>query len=375
MNPMIRSSAIYGALLSLALAGAWVRYTAEPALELDGKVLLLQGTEDELTEVIWTSEGKDKAVITRKTDARGDYYEVVYTRWTEKKAPKVTPTETPAGPTTDPVGPEAPGTDPATPADPNKPPEAADPAKPPEPAPIIEESVQTFKAGEEGAKLATSVSPMLAIRKLEGVDAEKLATTGLDAPKEFLEISRKGKTVKLEVGGEVYGTRDRYVKNSATGEIYLVDDELLRPLKYARTRLPDRAVFGIEAKKITKAVLSASGTSRVLSQKNAQDAEKSTWVREDRPTEADEQLQTWMEKILKLKNTGYAEKDDATEGLVLAFTLQIEDEKGVKETLEVFKDAEGKQWWARSEFTRGWVKMLKGPTADLSDDVATLVGG
>lgn len=376
MSRMKMSAAIYGGLLAVLLGGAWVNYTAEPALELDGKVILLQGEEAELEQLTWLSKNKDQAVMVKKSDAAGDYWQVTYTKWTEKKAPKVEPppTEQPAPSAAEaPVGP-SPDAPPAPAGE--APPPAADAATPPaEPAPepTYEESVQVYKAGEEAGKLAKSLSPMLAIRKLTTLDAEKMETTGLDAPEEFLEITRKGKTIKLEVGGEVYGTRDRYVRDTSTQEVFLVDDELLRPLKYARTRLPDRTLWSIAPQDITKVAITGKDATVEVIQKNAQDVEKAAWVRADKPEELDEQLKTWMDKALKLKSTSYAEADDTFDGLELKFSMLITDKKGKTETFEVHAKADGTgDWWGKSEHTRGWVKLLKGPTSSLHEDVANL---
>lgn len=365
MNRMTLSAAVYGGLLALLSAGAWAKYTAAPALELDGKVVLLQGEEAELESITWLADKKDKAVIVKKTDAAGEYWEVTYTKWTEKKAPAAPPTENPA-PTE------------GAPAGPSPTPEAA-PAPTAAPAadaePTYEESTQVWKAGEEAGKLAKSLSPLLAIRKLE-LTPDKLETTGLDKVEEFLEISRKGKTIKLEVGGEVYGTRDRYVRDTSTQEVFLVDDELLRPLKYARTRLPDRTLWSLDPQKVSKVTIGGGTGSLEVLHKNAQDIEKAAWVRASAPEATDEQLKTWMDKALKLKSTAYAEATDTFDGLELKFSLRLEDEKGKAETLQVFSTPDGKgDWWAKSEHTRGYVKLLKGPTSSLHEDVAGLIGG
>ena len=371
MNRMNLSAAIYGGVLVVLLGGAWAKYTAEPALELDGKVILLQGTEEELEGLSWLSDKKDQAVMVKKTDAAGEYWEVTYTKWTEKKAPKTEPlpSEQPAPSEAEaPVGPSA--TPDAAPAEGAPPPE---PAPEPEPEPTYDESTQVYKAGTEAEKLVKSLSPMLAIRKLTALDAEKMETTGLDAPKEFLEITRKGKTIKLEVGGEVYGTRDRYVRDTSTQEVFLVDDELLRPLKYARTRLPDRTLWSVAPQDITKVAITGKDSTVEIAQKNAQDVEKAAWVRADKPDEPNEQLKTWMDKALKLKSTSYADTDDTFDDLELKFSMIITDKKGKIETFEVHAKPDGTgDWWGKSEHTRGWVKLLKGPTSSLHEDVANI---
>jgi hypothetical protein len=369
MNAMMRSAAIYGSVLVVLLGASWADYTAEPELELDGKVLLVPGELDGLTKVTWSSRNRDEAIIERKEDGVGTYYDVQYTRWTEVKKPEPLKPPEPdeaEGPKT-PDEAAADGAD--TPDSPEEPPE-------PEPEPEYESKETAFKAGVKGDELFTSLSPMLALRKLGDMSPEKMETTGLDDPKDALILERSGKTTKLEVGGEVYGTRDRYVRDPATGEVYLVDDELLRPLRYARTRLPDRTLWSFDAPKIKKITIgSPDGSVEVLHQ-NPQDAEKATWVRADTPEEADEQLETWMAKAMRMKSSAYADADDEIDGIELLFSLTIEDESGKIQTLEVLRkpDDDKANYWGRSEHTRGTVKLLRGQTRALADDLSAIIG-
>jgi len=80
-----------------------------------------------------------------------------------------------------------------------------------------------------------------------------------------------------------------------------------------------------------------------------------------------------MEKALKLKGTSYSKPDDDLSDLSLRFTLTYKDEAGQEETLSVFQVGEEGDWWGTSEHTRGHVKMLRGPTKALAQDVSDLV--
>ena len=368
MNGMMRSSAIYGSVLLALLGASWMNYTAEPELELDGKVVLVAGEVDDLTKVTWSSRNKDEAIVERKEDALGTYYDVQYTRWTEVKTP-----EPPKPP--EPAAPEGPKTPEEAAAEPDAP-DAPEAPHEPEPEPEYEASVSTFKSGDKGDALFKSLAPLLALRKLDDISDEKLETTGLNDPQDALVLERKGKTIRLDVGGEVYGTRDRYVRDPESGDVYLVDDEVLRPLRYARTRLPDRTLWSFETKRIGSVTIGSPAGSIDILQKNAEDPERATWVRQDAPEEADPQLKTWMDKAFRLKSTSYASEDDDTDGIELLFSLTFTDDKGNSQTLEVLqKPGDDKaDYWGRSEHTRGLVKLLRGQTRQLADDVGAVVG-
>lgn len=372
MNTMMRSSAIYGGLLTALLAASWLDYTAEPALELDGKVVLVSGEVEDLTKVTWKSENNDEAVIERQEDALGTFYDVKYTRWTEVKTPEPPTPPEPDIPEEDGAADGA-----ADDAEGDAKAESDDAAPVVEPEPEYDVSVSHFKSGDKGTELFESLAPLLALRKLDDMSDEKLETTGLNDPKDSLTLERKGKTIRLEVGGEVYGTRDRYVRDPESGEVYLVDDEVLRPLRYARTRLPDRSLWSYETKRITAITIGSPEGSLDVVQKNAEDPEKATWVRASAPDEVDAQLKTWMDKALRMKSTAYATEDEDIDGIELLFSLTFTDDKGQTQTLEVLRkpDDEKADYWGRSEHTRGMVKLLRGQTRQLVDDIGAIVGG
>ena len=48
---MKRAAVTSGVLLFLALGGAWVEWTSEEPVDLEGKVVLLQGEADAITAV------------------------------------------------------------------------------------------------------------------------------------------------------------------------------------------------------------------------------------------------------------------------------------------------------------------------------------
>ncbi|RME26571.1 MAG: DUF4340 domain-containing protein [Deltaproteobacteria bacterium] len=339
----MRQVIIYGLLLALALGGAWYQYTAEPGADADDAVVLVQGKPDDIERVYW--EGEDSRVtLTRKHDDHGDYLWVEYVKVQERPV---------AGPT--PLDPDAEGEDAAAPTE-------------------KVEKKTIFKASDKGDELLGKLAPMHAIRKLDQVDAEKLQVIGLDDPKEKLVITRDGKDVVIEIGGEAYGTKDRYVRLVDTGDIYLVDDQLLKSLQYARTRLVDRSLWSIDRPDIASIEISADGRSVRVDQKNPDDPQAATWVYADTQEPA-EQITTWLDKALKLKGTSYVdpEAEDAPKDLVVRFSMTLIPADGKPETVEVLQEGDDGAWFARSEHTRGTLKVIKATARALAEDVGALV--
>lgn len=366
MNAHTRGAAVFGGLLVVMLGAAWVQYTAEPAVEMEGKVLLLPGEADDITRITWTAEGKDKAVIERKSDALGDYLWVDYTRYEEVK-PEPEPEEDDAQESQEGEEAETPEPETEEPEEPEVEEPAADPVYE-----VKEEKV--FKAGERGDELLASLSPMLALRTIEA-DADRLEAIGFSEVTERLEIERGGKTQALEFGGEVYGSRNRYARNPATGEVFLVEDDTIRSLKFARTRLPDRTLWPYERSEVARATITGPAGSLVVKQENADDADKATWVPADDGAAVDlAQVETWMDKAFKLKAGSYEGGEEQPNAPEQRFTLSLEDAKGGTLELTIEEDADG-TWWGRSDHTRSRVTLLKTQVEPLFADVAALTGG
>ena len=341
---MKRAAQVYGLILLALLAGAWVQWTQEEPVDLEGKVVMLQGEAQDVTAVRWISK-ETEATISRKKDERGEYFWVDYTRWSEKKLPAAR-SEGDTG-------------------------EGGEKAEP-----QVERTAKksAFKSAEKAFDLVASLSPMTARRSLDVTDDEKLEEIGLTEPSGTIEIDRGGRIQKLEVGGESYGTRDHYVRHLESGKVFLVERDLLQPLKYARTRLPDRTLVGVERPDLVTVELRKGGEQLALMQIRADDPEKAGWAHADQPDVEAEQATTWMDRMLKLKGTRYANPDDPPENLQPRFSIAMTDRASQITTVEVLQVGEDGDWYAKSEHTRGLIKLIRSAASGLAEDVDGLVG-
>ena len=362
---MIRGVMIYGGLLAVTLGASYYRWTHEPDKNLEGKVVVLQGEPDTLDRITW--KGKDdEAVIEKKKDDKGDYFWVTYTKWEKKKPEHPDAKDAKADSAGSGSGS---GTDVAAAGSGSGSGAEATPA-----AEEKEAVVSNFKSGKAATELVAGLSPLFAVRKLEDVTPDKLKTIELETPVEHVILDRNGKTTDIELGGESYGTKDRYARVAGTSDIYLIDDEVIRSLKFARTRLPDRDLFPFETPKIETAVVGDGTSSITLTQKNRDDKDKATWVPADAPDDTSAQYKTWMDKFLKAKASSYVNDADVPKDLDLRFQVTLTGEGSPPETVEIYQAGDAGDWYAKSGYTRGYVKMLKSTTSGLAEDVGSLIG-
>lgn len=350
----MREVLIYGGLLAALLVGAFVQHNAEPDAGDEDGVVMIAGDADDLEQVVWNGEA-GTVTVERKSDGHGDYLWIVHEKEEERTLPPDEPAEG-----EDAEGGDAEGED------------AEQPAPPPQVETVVTRTV--FKASDKGDELIDDLSPLRALRRLDDVDDEKRAQIGLTEPQGSLALTRGGTTTTVQIGAEAYGTKDRYVQTDA-GEIFLVDDQVLKTLEYARTRLPDRNLWSFDKPGIAAITIAVGEQTRTVEQKNPDDPKAATWTDADGST--DEQVKTWLDKVLKLRGTTYVDMDadDAPTELEQRFSLTLAPaaQDDLPETVEILQDGDDGDWYGRSEHTRGLIKLLRAPTRQVAEDVGSLV--
>ena len=380
---MSRSFWIYSGVLVALLFAAWLRWTGAFSADEESQadaVVILRAEVDDIERIAFHNDKLDVA-ITMKEDALGGYAWVELEERKKKPRPQPQPeveieveaADGEAAPAEDAVAEDAPAED--APADEIEADEVE--AEEEEPEFDIEIVTSQFKGGDAVAKLLEKLAPLQAVRALGEVPQDKLADLELEAPEAWIEITRKGKVRKLEVGGEAYGTRDFYVRDTETGKFYLVDADVFRPLKYARSRLPDRRLSDLEQADIASVVLQSPAGRVEMVHQNRQDKDAAYWASTADPEAPVELYANWLDKALRLKGLSYVQEDEAPEALEPAFEVSFVPEDGVPHTLRVFEqaDPDGGEptWYASSEFTRGMVELHRVLASEAAQDVPDVI--
>ncbi|MFN7142421.1 MAG: DUF4340 domain-containing protein, partial [Myxococcota bacterium] len=244
---MSKSVFVYAGLLVLTLGAAWARYTGEEEVEKEG-VALIDAKTTELEKVVYTTP-ELTVTFEMRTDDFGRYgWATVEDR--KKKAAKEGEAE---------------------------------------PAPV-EPKITSFKTGSAADKVVEAFAPMYALRQLDAVTDEQLTAFGLKEPETTVAVTAGGRTLTFDLGGETYGTKDRYARNQADGKLYVLDDEPFKTLKFAATRLPERALVAAKLETMNGASLGVGGTTATWAQKNRDDKAAAYWER-DGATGKDESFQ------------------------------------------------------------------------------------
>jgi hypothetical protein len=327
-----RASIVYAALLVGSLGWAYQTWTHEDELALSDKVVILPGKPEQLTSVAFHSKDLELTLELRD-DEHGRY------AWAR------------AVPLTEP---------------------GQEPPPPPEGQPPPPTEPEEFKVGKAGEPVLEGLAPFVAKRRLEGVTDADLADLGLVTPEATLEIVREGKDPKrFELGGNVFGGANVYVRDPDDGTIYLVDAKLIRPLQSGARTLPDRDLTGVDERKAERVTLRVGDRQASFEQHNPDDVDARYWSVAGQAEESPEAT-AWVDKALRLRSSRYVPASETPTDLAHAFDFRVEGEDGKAVTVEVvrsFDDEGQEQYFARSEHTRGLVRLPRAAAAEASADL------
>ena len=146
------------------------------------------------------------------------------------------------------------------------------------PAPAAPPQVDEYPVGEDGGALLEQLARLQAVRDLGQPEEPDLAGYGLTSVTDTVKLRFGGGEQRaLAVGGSVVGGGDRYVRDVATGRVYVLSAGLLQPLQvpgaFRLTQLQ-----GFQPAAVRGAVLRAGGTERVMKRTAAAEPAQAVWT-------------------------------------------------------------------------------------------------
>ncbi len=418
----MRSVTIHAVLLAVALVGAYLVWTEAPEDPAAATAVTLLDVEAEDVQAVRYDAEKLHVVLTPKTDDHGHYAWVEVDRTIERAAPPKPKAAGDEGAQADDAakpregakgegasdddhaaaskgenaeGAAAKGDGAASQAQGGdgtdagaKGGETQDDAAAGKDDMIVERKQLAFKGNASADKLLAAVAPFRAKRKL-GAEVADLAELGLDEPGATLTVVTASGEHTYELGQTVFGGDSRYLRDTSDGQIYLVDARVLRPLMSAQTSLVDRALFPGSLADIDEVeVEGAPGTVRLV-QHNRADRQAAYWsIGPD--GERSEPAQAWLRKLMRARVQSFLAGEPDTVGVELSapvLTLTIRGEDGTHQ-VRIYKGppppdeqnapaatpgaSEPEAWYARSTYSRGWVRLYKTQAADVAHDLDSL---
>jgi hypothetical protein len=330
-----RGPLVHLAVLAVSVAaavGVWTR-DKEPKALAQGDVTVWSGRPDSVERVTYDSKSH-RVALDAKSDAIGRYF----VGTAERDAPT-----------------------PMAPADGGAPP----PAGP-------RTTTQLISVG--GAdKLATSLAPLKALRSLGRIGDDRAAEFGLAEPDGTMTFKVSGAEHKLLIGGTTPGGGDRYVKDPASGEVYVLKGDAVRTLESAESSLIERELHEWKDGDVTALQIVAGGKSRALV-RGGVDAKK-FWADAAKPDENDETLGNWMSKLDRLRPMEFAATPPEGKETVVRLEYKAGNKPlGFVEVVKTKAAEAGKSdYFLQTERTRLFAKVSAALGEQLEQDLGSAV--
>lgn len=242
-----------------------------------------------------------------------------------------------------------------------------------------------FVANEGIDEYLTTVAPLTAVRSLGEVDEELFAELELDEEnRSTIDVVCGETEVSFHVGGSTFGGGDRYLQRADGGPVYLLSGDVVRGLENAEFQLMQRELHAFEMVEVSGLSVEASGQEKTLVQRNYRDPQQAAWVDVDEPDRINELYSNWLDRISRLRVQAYlpldAEPGADLEGAsvgpepVLRLSWKGEDEEEIGRLEMVKLPLDTPVYYARSEATRAWVRVVATTAQQVEDDTRAVVG-
>ena len=321
----MRAITLHGALLVVALGAAYLTWShSSDAPAAPGSTVVWEADSTDVEAIRYESPDR-RITIERRSDEAGSYF------WT----------------TVEPV--------------------VADPA-------AAAAAANQFLLGENGAQLVGGLAPLRALRDLGAVDADAQREYGLADKTGRLTVDVGGTTRELLVGGVVFGSGDRYVKDPATDRVYVVQSTLVTGLE-SPDALAERRLHAFKSEEVAGVVLHAPSVQRTMHRRASAEG-TDTWAPENAPDKPDETFATFMDRVQQLWADRYAPEVDRSV-LRELIRLDYQDERGASlGYLALMRTEAGAPvYYLVTEYSRVPVRPFAGTAEALARDVDQLFGG
>lgn len=239
---------------------------------------------------------------------------------------------------------------------------------------------------ESASSFVERFAPLVGNRDLGVVEGQEEQELGLDEPAASFTVRCGEQERTYEVGGSAFGSGDRYVRASGGGPVFLVDSASIRELR-APESMMQRNLTTLSMPDVHSVDIEAFERTLRLQQINRLVEAQAEWVDAEDPTRRNELYTNWMSALGRVRvhrylDAGQEPGDEEADGDVnrtpLARVIFRTEDDGALETIELVRaevqDEATPRYYARSEATVTWVKLLVSSAGQVAQDLRPVMG-
>jgi hypothetical protein len=252
--------------------------------------------------------------------------------------------------------------------------EGAEKKQPPAPKMVTETNVTSYRASQEFEKTLARLLPLRAERDLGKLDDKKLSQFGMVEAGRTLIVEAQKQKVTYLIGAQTYGGATTYVQEQPDGPVYLISSTLIRSLDVRSTRYLERRLVGVNKKDVERVAVGTLTASREFLQQK-REKKRNIWVPADSPDVTNDLFTNWVERVFRLGATEYLDQDPVPPPKPEFKLLYFRGSKKLDELQVASAEAEAgkRDFFARSDFTGGWVKLRRQDSEAVVNDLATVL--
>lgn len=164
-------------------------------------------------------------------------------------------------------------------------------------APVTSE----FPVGSLGNNLLDRIAGLRTVRDLGPLSAEMMSTFGIAGASDRLTVEFGDEQRELVLGGEVYGSEQRYAYEPATGVGHVLPRDVVTTMTNGRGAIRERWVNRFPAEELARVRVQVDGTVRTMSRL----ADTGEWADPGNPA-PDIAFGTFMQRVNELAIEGFA---------------------------------------------------------------------
>jgi hypothetical protein len=222
-----------------------------------------------------------------------------------------------------------------------------------------------LRGSDSADKLLSSFTPWRASRALGALDAGKLKDLGLDAPKKRITLGLRAGKRTFAIAPAPPGGSDPYVRDEASGQVFVVSRSFLSDFQAASSLLVERRLHGFKLEEADRVTIQRGAKKKDLIVSRGDDGVRLAPVAT--PDKPDTTAKTWNDKAFGLWPMDVLGKDEppaeGTPQIDLRIDYSVRGRKlGFVEIAKVPAVATGTEGakdtlFARSERSLGWLKL------------------
>ncbi len=228
-----------------------------------------------------------------------------------------------------------------------------------------EKPAEVYLGNKKFNELLKSFTPFIASRVLTDLPKDQKNDFGLKESEDLLTLTDKsGAVYSLVLGKKGYGGDSRFAEEKdGQKRVMIVDGRGFDSLGRSNVAHFDRDVTSFDPQDATSAELVKAGKTLTVLQKARGSEGALVWTLEDEKPNAS--LQTWMERVQKLRIINYSEPKEVKPASLL--TIRYKKGQTELDVVEVLKD--GVRFWAKSTYLGGTAEIDGSKLESLEKDL------